>query len=165
MKLKAHLLYSKYILRHKWFVFVAGMKINPFLFRRLLIHDWTKLTPGEWIAYTRYFYGNVPKHTTAYNESLNAFNQAWNHHQKANKHHWQFHYLTPDDGGSVPLKMPNTYIQEMVADWAGAGRAITGKWDVAAWYDKNKSKIILEASTRDSVEYLLTKHYNYIAKT
>ena len=36
----------------------------------------------------------------------------------------------------------------MVADWMGAGRAITGKWDVAGWYADNWRKIHLRPETR-----------------
>ena len=43
----------------------------------------------------------------------------------------------------------------MVADWAGAGRAITGQWDVYNWYYKNKDFILLEEQTRIRVEKLL----------
>jgi hypothetical protein len=43
----------------------------------------------------------------------------------------------------------------MVADWMGAGRAITGKWEAKAWYEKNKATIILHDGTRKLVETIL----------
>lgn len=52
--------------------------------------------------------------------------------------------------------MPDVYILEMVADWAGAGRAITGKWSIVEWYEKNKNNIQLEVSTRRRVENLMS---------
>jgi N-acetyl-anhydromuramyl-L-alanine amidase AmpD len=39
------------------------------------------------------------------------------------------------------LPMPEPLVREMVADWMGAGRAITGQWDVAGWYTKNREKM------------------------
>ena len=51
--------------------------------------------------------------------------------------------------------MPYKYAVEMVCDWAGAGRAITGKWEYKEWYYKNKEKIILHPETRKDVEMLL----------
>lgn len=97
-----------------------------------------------------------------------AFNVAWLKHQHRNPHHWQ-HWLLAEDNPArrmhVPqtsdaprhtaLEMPEQYVREMVADWCGAGRAITGKWDIMEWYDKNKDNIILHAQTRRRVEYLL----------
>lgn len=53
------------------------------------------------------------------------------------------------------LEMPETYAREMVADWMGAGRGYTGKWDVQEWYDKNKERILLHPRTRQYVESLL----------
>jgi hypothetical protein len=45
----------------------------------------------------------------------------------------------------------------MVADWWGAGRAITGKWDAQNWYERQKGKIILHEMTRRDVEHLLNE--------
>jgi hypothetical protein len=53
--------------------------------------------------------------------------------------------------------MPRACILEMVADWMGAGRAITGNWEVQDWYSKNKYNIELHPSTRGAVERILTK--------
>ena len=52
--------------------------------------------------------------------------------------------------------MPRKYVEEMVADWAGAGKAITGKWDIAEWYASNKDKMILHPETRIMVEDLVS---------
>jgi hypothetical protein len=51
--------------------------------------------------------------------------------------------------------MPDKYIREMVADWMGAGKAITGKWEVRDWYEKNKHRIRLEKQTRKTTEELI----------
>lgn len=55
----------------------------------------------------------------------------------------------------VALQMPEHFVREMVADWAGAGRAITGRWEVADWYAKNKGKMLLHPQTLALVERLL----------
>lgn len=55
MNIKSHWENLKYLAKHKWYVFRAGLKLNvPLL--RLIVHDWSKLTPIEWIAYTHYFF-------------------------------------------------------------------------------------------------------------
>ncbi len=58
-RLAPHKANAKYLLRHKWYVLRAGLKLNVSLLR-LLIHDWSKLTPIEWMAYTHYFFGKQP---------------------------------------------------------------------------------------------------------
>lgn len=143
--MKAHLKYLSYVLRHKWFVLLAGRKLGVPLIQ-LLLHDWSKFLPSEWFPYARYFYASGTKA---------PFDVAWNHHQKRNPHHWQYWVLKPDQGHAYSLKMPERYAREMVADWVGAGRAITGKIDVAAWYGKNRSIIDLHPETRELVEELI----------
>jgi hypothetical protein len=185
--MKKHYLYLKYLLRHKYFVYLAGRVLGVSLWR-LLIHDWTKLLPCEWFPYMNTFYGKswqkIPhlhrnweyafdEHPTlpcagddhcprckAKIAADEAFNRAWLHHQKWNKHHWQY-WVMPEDTPSNPsgnpkvLEIPERYAREMVADWIGAGRAITGSWDVRGWYSKNRDHIKLHPNTRISVSLSL----------
>jgi len=60
--------------------------------------------------------------------------------------------------------MPEKYVREMLADWDGAGRAITGKSDPGAWYDRNGAKMILHPKTRAGVKFLLAYHYGWMEK-
>ena len=167
--MRAHWAYLKYVVRHKWFVFVAGRRVKSPLWR-LIIHDWSKFLPCEWFPYVAQFYGRKPtedEERITYNLGISIktraeikadFNAAWNHHQKSNKHHWQYWILINDsDEPKIrPQPMPVSYVREMVADWMGAGRAITGKWDVQTWYTDNRDKIILHDHTRRLVEHILT---------
>lgn len=137
----------KYIVRHKWFVFLAGRKLGVSLWR-LIKHDWSKFTPKEWSGYARNFYG---KRTA---ETQKAFDRSWLHHIHLNDHHWE-HWVLVDRGRFTVLKMPEDAVREMVADWYGAGRAITGKWDASTWYEKNKFGLELHKETRALVEELL----------
>lgn len=139
---RAHLRYASYVARHKWFVLRAGLKTRAPLWR-LLIHDWSKLTRKEWTPYVRSFYGPQPR--TA--ETKAAFDAAWLHHQHANPHHWQHWVLREDSGKEKVLPMPEKFVREMVADWMGAGRAITGYWDVAAWYQRQARQLLLHPDT------------------
>lgn len=149
--MKRHLAYLRYVLRHKWFVLLAGWKLGCPLWR-LLLHDMSKFRPSEWKAYAYTFYNEDG--TKRYLET-EAFNRAWLLHQHRNPHHWQYWMLRLDRGDTVCLEMPETYAYEMVADWLGAGRAISGKWEVQEWYDKNKDKIKLHQYTKDLVEHLI----------
>lgn len=149
--MKRHWQYFKYVVRHKWFVFVAARKIGCPLWLAVT-HDMSKFRPSEWFPYARTFYAKDG--SKQYVES-DEFAIAWNHHQKRNKHHYQYWYITWDRVTSEPLTMPRKYVLEMVADWMGAGRAITGRWETKEWYLKNRDKIKLSVTTSFLVNEIL----------
>jgi hypothetical protein len=142
-RMKPHLQYASYVARHKWFVFLAGLKTGAPLWR-LVIHDWSKLTPAEWGPYVRTFYDKSRKRP-------GEFDAAWLHHQHRNPHHWQHWVLREDDGDTKAIRMPDVLVREMVADWMGAGRAITGKWDLDEWFGANRHKMVLHQDTEELV--------------
>lgn len=157
----AHLRCLSYFLRHKWWVLVAGLRTGAPLWR-LIVHDWSKLRPSEWFAYVDHFYRrdgqaqHVAKgrHYDPADGSM-AFNRAWLFHQHRNPHHWQHWVLREDGGRTMALPMPAHFVREMVADWAGAGRAQTGRWGVKEWYQKNRGKMVLHPETERQVARLL----------
>lgn len=161
--------YFKYVIRHKWFVFLAGIKTGAPIWR-LIIHDWSKFLPCEFFPYADYFYGEKARlQKEEWDDSrywplaqkyYDSFDRAWLHHQHVNAHHWQHWMLRNDDLRIKALKMPEKYVREMVADWMGAGRAITGRWEVAEWYAKNRDIIQLHAGTRELVESLIRSQPN-----
>lgn len=151
---KKHLQYLRYLIHHKYFVFVAGLKTRAPLWR-LVIHDWSKFMPCEWFPYANFFYGKPTTNPEILSWKKDRFDDAWLHHQHFNPHHWQHWILRNDNGDTRVLYMPQKITREMVADWMGAGRAITGKWDTQSWYNKNKEKIQLHPSTKLLVERLL----------
>ena len=143
--------YAWLTLKHKWFVFRAGLKTGAPLWL-LLIHDLSKFTPAELPHYARAFFGSK--------DDPEGFARAWNHHQKSNRHHWEYWIpATAHDRNSGrqspgrPLAMPDKYVREMVADWLGASRAYDGKWPESfegwAWFQKDfYSRINLHPHTR-----------------
>ncbi len=150
--MRRYLVYLDYVLRHKAFVLLAGLRVGAPLWR-LLTHDWTKFLPCEFGPYARYFY--EADGTKSLRRGVDEeFALAWLHHQR-NRHHWQAWISIGDDGGFEALPMPDDYAREMVADWMGAGRAITGTWEAREWYLKNKEDMILHTTTRRKVEQLL----------
>lgn len=84
--MSGHVAYLIYVLRHKWFVLLAGLQLGVPLWR-LLIHDWTKFTPAEWGPYVRNFF-NPDGSRRQGQEKAPEFEYAWLHHQR-NKHHWE----------------------------------------------------------------------------
>lgn len=157
---RRHFAYLKYVMRHKYYVFVACIKLGVPIWIALL-HDWDKFLPDEWFAYANIFY-ELDGNKKEYDPSVPhpEFAKAWLKHQNRNKHHWQFWLLTWDHGGTDYLDMPDVFIREMIADWMGAGRAL-GFPDTAGWYTKNRDKMKLSDSTRDDVERLLFIHTGY----
>lgn len=151
--MKRHWSYLKYVLTHKWWVFRAGLKTGAPLWR-LIIHDWSKFLPSEWFPYARTFYG--PDGEKRF-EKDPGFDNAWNLHQKRNKHHWQYWCMPRDEIGTKCIPVPEKYIREMVADWMGAGRAIAGRWEIDEWYPKNYNNIQLESSSRSKVDELVAR--------
>jgi len=142
--IQKNLAYTRYLFLHKKYVFQAGLLTKAPLWR-LIIHDWSKLTPLEWTAYREFFYGTRTPEVKA------KFERAWLAHIHRNKHHWD-HWITKDRKTFKPVIMPDKYIREMVADWAGAGRAINGRWELAEWYGKNSSDMTLHSHTRSVVD-------------
>jgi len=63
--------------------------------------------------------------------------------------------LANQQASLLVMRMPERFAREMVADWMGAGRAITGRWEAISWYERNRDKIVLHAETRRFVEALL----------
>ncbi|MDC7221632.1 MAG: DUF5662 family protein [Spirochaetales bacterium] len=146
--------YLNYVLRHKWYVFLEACKLGVPL--RGILHDMSKFRPSEFIPYMKYFYGdygvknNCPaKWTVPEVTKVKAdFDKAWLLHLKRNPHHYQYWILNKDNGDNQCLEMPKKYILEMIADWTGAGMAITGKNDLIDWFSKNKDKISPRMNTK-----------------
>ena len=117
--IKAIIQYLLSTMRHKWFVLIAGRNIvGGIPMWRLIIHDWTKFMPVEFINYAKYYV--LPEGKEKYKDS---FVKAWMHHQKNNKHHpeyWTSVGVFWWSNGSVT--MPPTYVREFVADLLGASR-------------------------------------------
>ena len=159
--IKPHLRYAAYVARHKWFVFVAGLKTRAPLWR-LIIHDYSKLSPAEWGPYRRRFFAGRSGATEG--ADPDEWQRAWAHHWHRNAHHWE-HWLVLRPGEMPrPMEMPEHFVREMVADWMGAGRAITGKWEAAEWYIENRHKMILAPQTQAMAERLLSVE-RYVAQT
>lgn len=157
----AHLRYLRYVLRHKWFVFRAGLRYRVPL-HQLLVHDWTKFLPSEWTPYVDQFYrADAPKLRSGYYHSPEmgkvAFNSAWLHHCMGNKHHWQRYAMVSEAGVKDPvvIPMPERFIREMVADWSGAGMAQGFGSDPLPWYTKNRHRMSVHPQTRERLDVLV----------
>lgn len=153
-----YLKYLKVVLRHKWYTFLECRKLG--IVRLGIIHDWSKFRPSEYSPYAKSFHGPW-EHNNRPQWLVDAFDAAWLHHQRRNKHHWQYWILVQDDEEDKILPMPDRYRREMLADWRGAGRAYTGKDNTLDWYLERKEKMraALHPETRAWIEdQIIGKH-------
>lgn len=108
-------------------------------------HDNSKYSDREFERYRQYFY---PIDNTEKDKKL--FLRGWLHHQKANKHHWEYWVLIKDKGRMI-FNMPFIYAFEMMCDWA----AMSYKFkDLPSdYYNKNKTKMIMTDATRNIIDH------------
>ncbi len=147
-----HIKYLWYVIRHKWFVFVECVKLGVPLWAAI-IHDWQKFTPVEWRPYVLSFYGPW-KYKDRPEWLVEEFNRAWLHHIHYGPHHWQYWVLD-----NKPLKIPDRYRREMLADLRGTGRVKVGYDDTLEYYTKNRDKIKLHPQTREWMEHKLGRMF------
>lgn len=165
--MKKHFKYLWYVLRHKWFVFLACKKEG--LFWQGVVHDLHKFSRAEWKPYVEMFYG-VPKSDRPIDERVqvqNDFNAAWEHHYTLGKHHWNHWIEKVDNRATEKLpeghvvyrveRMPEKYWREMLCDWRAMSRANGG--NVEQWYGSQWEKLILHPATRIEIEIELEYRY------
>ncbi len=150
--------YFLLIFKHKWFVFLAGLKLKvPII--QLLLHDLSKFLPSELPHYNRQFFGKADQ---PYN-----YIKTWIYHQNRNKHHWE--YWIPRTGHNTcippypdmkPIEIPEKYVREMIADWMGAQKAYNGQWpDIKnwTWLRNNRSKMLLHPETNILIDQIVAE--------
>ena len=145
-------------LRHKYFVFRAGLKVGAPIWR-LIKHDWSKLLPSELSSYGQQFFGDK--------DNSDSLNISWLKHQNRHDHHWEFWIPRTGHGRCVPVHndnepFPMEYdaILEMISDWIGASKAYNGEWPTKGnwrWLDKNFKKIRVHEETKKIILEILKR--------
>lgn len=157
-----HLKYLRYVLKHRFWVWVACTKSG--LWWRGFWHDWHKFLPSEWFPYAEHFHGKNAKQRrdeTGYYKPTDtgdsAFDMAWLRHAHRADHHWQWWTQATDEGGLKVYEMSERARLEMVCDWIGASMAQGhgGEEGVREWWKKNEARIFLGPKTRVWVEDVL----------
>lgn len=144
--------YTRTVLRHKWFVMVAGRRIGV-SWKQLIVHDLSKFSRAEFGPYVRRFESGRAGYDD-HSRDPDEFKRAFEHHWRHNPHHWEY-WVDYIPGWEVPFQMQEKYALEMVADWMGAGRGYVGHWDISEWYESNRDRIKLHPETRKYVETVL----------
>lgn len=146
--------YLVYLLKHKYWVFIGGLK-NNVPFHLLVLHDLDKFLPYMFVAFSKNYYGTDEEK----NENGIAYYRAWNDHQKRNKHHIEYWIcLNPysfSDNFEMYLEIPLVYVREMIADWYSAGISKKGKVDLHYWYDTHKDFMKIHPKTKKAIETYL----------
>lgn len=147
--------YFKYVVEHKWNVMIECFKMGCFIHG--ILHDLSKFRPSEFIPYAKFFYSkNRSKNHKKSDEGDINFQKGWCHHQKRNKHHWNYWVSVTRVNEIVPIPMPKKYIKHMIADWRGMSRKFGGT--AKKYYKENQHDMILHHKTKKIIwSFILTE--------
>lgn len=161
---KVRLRFLKSLILHKWYVLLAGLRLGDIPLWRLIIHDWSKFGTWEFDRYAANFFGDYSKSAVDRNDLDEEFAVAWLHHENFNPHHVGYWIPRTAQYKNMPLRMPDTFVREMVADMMGASMAYTGSWDMTDWLDDNLAShmYLMHPDSSDLLlEILATRGYDY----
>lgn len=144
------------ILKHKYYVGVECFKRG--LYWQGIVHDLSKFSRVEFFTSARYFQGD--RSPIEAEKAAKGYSLAWLNHKAKNKHHW-IYWTDRKDGKEIAVPMPEKYIQEMLCDFIGAGKAYNPKgWtkkEPLNFYNKTKHLMLLHEDTRKRFEELLNE--------
>lgn len=147
--------YVEYISEHISNVHLAFLKYGKTLCEKLNIslsklsnnidiHDKSKYSEEEFEPYRQWF------HSCSYEErDEKAFNKAWEHHYKFNRHHPQ--YWVDEDGNIKD--MDKIFIAEMLLDWEAMSMKFGGT--TYEYYLKEKDKKPFSDNTKKIIESVI----------
>ena len=146
--------YLKYVLEHKKNVGIECLKMGLFL--HAITHDLSKFRLSEFVPYARFFYSKDRYNSYKKSDEDDPnFEKGWNHHQKRNKHHWNYWVSITEEYGPVPIEMPMKYVKQMIADWNGMSRKFGGS--TKDYFGKNRERMILHPKTIERITIALSR--------
>lgn len=112
------------------------------LYMQGLTHDLSKYTPLEFFAGARFYQGD--RSPLAAEREMFGQSNAWLQHKGRNKHHFEYWIdytrMSKNPMLILPVRMPNRYIAEMIADRVAACETYKGRdytqHDAYAYYLK-----------------------------
>lgn len=150
MGLKPMLNYAGVLLKHKWHVFMIGLKVGGVPFWRLILHDWTKFMPREFGPCYRHHEVNDNREREL---KLAAYKQVCAEHYKRHRHHWQYWI----DASGNPLPVPEPDVREMVVDWIAVSRSYADADDAATWLARKHATFTLHPITIERLNRVLAE--------
>ena len=154
MGIRLEVEYLKYVVKHKYYVFIECCKLGIPVLGAL--HDLHKFTYSEIKGFENYdedlFILDAAGIFHLAKFATKRADRAWAIHKRVSKHHWQYWVMPDEDipGRILVSEMPMKYRKEMLADWRGAAKA-SGN-EVGKWYEKFRDRIILGPKTRDWID-------------
>lgn len=150
--------YLKYIVYHKWLVFLNCIKLGiPW---QGILHDIDKFRHQEFIPGAQYLFGKDGKPKASLDTPSDSFLEVVKEHRRNNAHHPLYWLL---DGEPIP--MPPKYIKEMIADWVA--KAKQNQICIIGWYQDQRDKAKLHRNSRKLAERFLAEiqditQYNFV---
>lgn len=149
----------KTITEHRNLVMKECFKVG--LFKQGLLHDLSKYGPKEFFVGARYYQG-FRSPNNAEREDI-GYSSAWLHHKGVNKHHYEYwiDYAASEGVGTLPVRMPDKYLVEMVMDRIAASK-IYNKDNYTDdmplnYFLKGKDHLVMHPDTMRELEFLLAK--------
>ncbi|MFD2614990.1 DUF5662 family protein [Paenibacillus gansuensis] len=145
--IRAYWNYFLYVVNHKVNVMIECWKEG--LYVQGIVHDLSKFSPLEFVPYAKKFYSGKPLSP----EDGLKWDYAWLHHQRKNKHHWEYWVINPISKEALP--MPKKYVIEMVCDW----RSFSRRWGrkVKPTTLNLTDSIIVHPDTKKELELLTSR--------
>lgn len=148
----------KTITYHKYLVAKGCFRVG--LYKQGILHDLSKYSPTEFMVGMRYYQGNRSPNNAEREDT--GYSGAWLHHKGRNKHHYEYwidYSINGEQGGMLPVPMPDKYVAEMIMDRIAASKVYQGKnyTDASAleYYLCGKGKIPIHPETADTLEKVL----------
>jgi len=129
------------------------------LYKRGLLHDLSKYTPGEFFVGVKYYQGNISPNNVQ--RDVEGVATAWLHHKGRNKHHYEYwiDYKQGEDCVLTGMKMPTEYLLEMFCDRVAASKVYNkDKYTTAdplRYYRRGQGKLMIHPETAALLEKLL----------
>lgn len=114
---------------------------------RIDVHDDSKYEDEEFEAYRKNFY---PINDEEKEDNKEAFDKAWEHHWKNNRHHWEARQNDPEE---IMTKRIILDCIENVLDWMAMGYKFGDR--PYQYYEKVKDEIKLPKCQRNFIEKLI----------
>jgi len=143
--------YFKYVVNHKWNVFIECMKAGRVI--HAITHDLSKFRPSEFIPYAKFFNDTDRSKKYKITDKNNSdFQKGWFLHQKRNKHHWNYWVIVTRKDEIIPVPMPKKYVIQMICDWKGMSRKFGG--NAYDYYNEHNKQMILHKKTKERIDGL-----------
>lgn len=154
MKAWQHL---KTITKHHFLVQQGCFRVG--LYWQGLTHDFSKLSPTEFLQGARYYQGTRSPNAAEREEK--GYSDAWMHHKGRNRHHYEYWSdISPVTNRYEPVEMPRRYLVEMVMDRRAACMTYQGKnytpGSALNYLNLSKDRLLMHPETLRQLEYILT---------